>query len=380
MENSNEENLGSILYIEGDRLYLNNLVITDSEIVNYFKDLPEISRCERFETALKVGVISLKTIAINERVDYIQKEFNVLDSKFTLKIEKFYTDIEEQLKDSFGDKGSLSTIITSHFGENGDIVKKIFDPNLPGTPLNSLLTSLKRDISDLRSDLKLSEKTAEIEEKTPLKGSKFEDVCKNILSDFAITTGDMLECTTDEIGKIPRSKAGDYVITTGGKLQRKIVFETKDRELKSEPQILRELDEAMKNRDANYGILVGKYVESLPKSVNWFKEYPNNRLAICLSSKESDDELHSEMLLIAYKWARIKTLAEFVCSKDLDFNKIADKLNHIREKLNDFSRIKIQCSNIETASSQIRAIMKEFENIINYEIEDLLEIIEREES
>jgi hypothetical protein len=125
---------------------------------------------------------------------------------------------------------------------------------------------------------------------------------------------------------------------------------------------------------------VGKYVESLPKSVDWFKEYPNNRLAVCLSSKESDEELHNEMLLIAYKWARIKALSGVVCSKDIDFNNIVDKLNHIRERLHDLSRIKTQCSNIETASSQIRTLTRDFENAINNEIEDLLGIIEIEES
>ena len=63
-----------LLRVEGNRLIIGTYKIEDQEIVSYFADVKPEELQSRFETALKVGVISLRTIGLTQKIDYIQKE------------------------------------------------------------------------------------------------------------------------------------------------------------------------------------------------------------------------------------------------------------------------------------------------------------------
>src|SRR5437899_2138499 len=68
--------------IEKDKLIVKEFETYDKDIIGYLRDIEPEEQLEKFENALKVGVVAVRTIDVAEKVDYVQKEFNQLDSKF----------------------------------------------------------------------------------------------------------------------------------------------------------------------------------------------------------------------------------------------------------------------------------------------------------
>ena len=330
------------ILIENGKFLVKKFETADKDIVNYFQGIEPQARIERLENVLKVGVVALKTIGTTDKVDYVEKEFENLNHKFSEEIDK-------------------------HFGKDGKIMKELFDPNKEGTPLYNL----RNEIVQLRQQISVREARDDIIKKTPLKGKLFETVCEDILSQVAHHFGDGLENTTGKHGKLTGSKKGDFVISHAENSKR-IVFEVKDTATISNYQIQRTLSESLENRGASYGILVVKSVESLPKSVGWFQECGNKMLACALSTQESEDALHVELLLIAYKWARLRIMMQSFKENKVDAGFIEDKITKIQHKISELRTIRTQCTNIETSSDKIRTVARYLEETIGRELSEIL--------
>jgi len=275
------------LSIEENEITVDDFHTQDRDIVAYFNDLSESENPdEKFESALKIGVIASRTAGTTENVDYVEKSFN-----------KFTNDIDNKMENIFGDKGQFSELLKEHFGEDGYLIKELMNPSKEGTPLNSLKEELAKMINEIKEHLIASEAKKKIISTTTKKGEKFEEYCEPILSEITRVYGDQLEETGKTIGEISKCKKGDFVITVN-EIQKKIVLEMKDYGKLSRPQINDELDTGIKNRKADYGILVAKSQDSLPSDIGWFNEIEDKKLVIALGDNE-DNELHTEILLIA---------------------------------------------------------------------------------
>jgi hypothetical protein len=369
------EEIESDFIFDKKKMLVKDFETEDNEIVSFFKDYEERPKeiKEKFENTLKVGVVAVKTIGVAEKIDYIQKEFNELDNKFKDTFTDVTEELDEKLEGMFGEEGTFSELLEEHFGEDGKIVKELFDPNKEGTPLYNLKSEIENKIEDLKEKLGIKEKEEEIKSKTTLKGFDFENYCETILSKIARIYGDTLEKTGTKQGKVKLSKKGDFVLTLGHSDKKKIVLELKDGGRFSLNEIQRTMEEAIKNREAVYGIFVVKNTESLPESVGWFNEYNGNQLVCALGNKESDGMLHEEILYIAYKWAKLKILLEALKEKKLDASFVTEKVNTIKNKLEEFKAIRIQCSNIETANEEIRTISRRAEKGISEQLSVILE-------
>jgi hypothetical protein len=351
----------------------------DNDIVSYFKDYENSDELqERFESVLKVGVVATRTVGVTEKIDYIQKEFNILDTKFKDTFTDVTSELDNKLEEMFGEEGTFSSLLEEHFGEDGVLVKELFDPNKEGTPLYNLKSELEHKIEEIKEKLGISEAVEEIKSKTPLKGFDFEDYCQHILSRIARIHGDQLDKTGTKAGKVKLSKKGDFVLTLGHKIGKKIVLELKDGGKFSLNEIQHTMDEAIRNREATYGIFVVKNMESIPESVGWFNEYNGNQLVCALGNKESDGMLHEEILYIAYKWAKLKTLLESLQEKKMDASFIIQKATTIKNKLEEFKAIRTQCSNIEKSNEEIRTISRRAEKEISEQLTEIIESIKTE--
>ncbi len=380
MAKINEESLmgesKADINISNESLVINHFETTNQDVVSYFAGLKSEQVHSMFETALKVGVLSLRSANLTEKIDYVQKEFNLLSEKYSKKLEETMQGIGEQFEQAFGEEGSFSKVISDHFGEDGKIVKQIFDPTVEGTPLCKLKAEFRSDIQGLETRLGISQAVEEERQKTTLKGFSFEEFVESVFSDIAKQNSDILERTTTIPGKIKNSKKGDFVFSLSGKPDKRIVFETKDIGGISAPEIQRTLDEAMKNREAGYGVMLVKYVESLPKSVGWFNEYNGNQLVCALASQENEgDELHSELIQIAYRWAKAKLLLEAAREAKVDTVKLKEKVDSITTKVGSLSTIRTQCTNVEKASSTIRSNVDTIEREIKDDLNALLLLI-----
>ena len=207
--------------------------------------------------------------------------------------------------------------------------------------------------------------------KTTLKGESFQDLCEDLISQVCQIYGDVLENTTEKQGKLKNSKKGDFVSTISGN-GKKIVFEVKDVSTISTAEIQRTLEESIENREASYGILVVKYLESLPKSIGWFQEFGNNMLACALSTKEKEEGLHFQLLLIAFKWVRTRVMLQGLKESKVNAEFIQNRVTKIQNKLTELRTIKTQCTNILTASDKIKTVAKELEDEIGMELSEIL--------
>jgi len=356
-----EEKEGKVS-LNDDELLINDLTINEPEIVSYFQNLKESESLEKkLENLLKIGIVVSKSVNTTGNVNFVEKAFENLNSNFTNKLET-----------AFGENGDFSEILKNHFGEDGTIIKELLNPNKEGSPLNLLKQDLGGDLSEIRERLGINVAVAEEREHGTKKGFDFEDQCEEKLQWIAKIHSDKLERTGDESGKLGRSKKGDFVITLGD-INKKIVFEMKNKDGITQKYIQTELKEAIENREADYGIFVVKNKDSLPDSIGWFNEYDGNHLVCAVENDEGDSMIDGEIIHIAYKWARAKLRLEDSDSKKLDPSFIIEKTKEIKTKIGDMRKIKTQCTTIEKSTKDIRETAKDTEDNIKKDLEEIID-------
>ena len=340
--------------IEDDKLIVDHFETTNKEIVSYFSEMPEEERSAKFESMLLAATVVFKTIGTTEKIEYIEKAFDNFHKCFDDKIDEM-------------------------FGEDGKIVKEVFDPRREGTPLCDLKNEIKEVMKEIRDKLEGKKIEDEMREKTTLKGFSFEEVCEQILSDIIkMQEGDELHRTSMESGLLEHSKKGDFVISLGQKPDAKIVLEIKDVGTMSLPEIHRTLDESIENRGAKYGIVVFRFVESLPGGVGWFKEYYGKHLICALGTRQHEEFLAPEMLRVAFGWAKMRLLSGREAGETVDvIPVIREKMQKIKDSLKNFSNIRTQCTNLEKATGKIRSASDEIESEISSQLSDIEREISR---
>lgn len=314
--------------IENSELAVDDFRTADRDIVNFFSDYKGENFDSIFETALRLGVISLNSGQTTQNVDYVEKRFNQLKNEF-----------REQVDDLLGEDGQLM---------------EEFDPDSEGTPLQRLKRNMDDEFEKLRQELGVAKKEEEMIQKTSLKGEEFEDELHELLSDIAQVTGDKIEHTGEKEGEIAQSKKGDFVITLQDS-EKKIVVEAKDTYY-TQPNIEEEMDEAIRNRNASYGLFIAKSIENVPNKVGWFNEYNGDFLVLCL--EDSDDESNSmpeELMKISYRWSKMRIQAKrSVNTEEIDTNAVSQEIEEAERKLESFSNIRRKCTSIEDAADDIR--------------------------
>ena len=347
-----------------------NIKIKDEETYRFFQEVEEEKRIERLITVVKIGILGLNRMGVGENVDYVEKEFNTLLSKF----EKM---LDPTIKTSH--LGKLTAILEEYF-ERGGKVESIFDPMNEDTPIAILRKEIMAKIKEIRDELIKKDAKQEVINSTTLKGYEFEDTCEEIFSEIVSNNmGDELERKTNETGEITGCLSGDFIASLKDKPEKKIVFETKDVENISQRMIIETMEKAMNNRNASYGVFVVKHKEGIPKKIGVFNEFRGNILVVALGSKE-ENTFFPQLLHVAYRWAKLRISTEInIEQKAL---KVLDKsIKQISEKLETFSQIQRQCTNIEKATNEIRQYSEDLRNDIDEQIQQIQEaLISLEES
>ena len=308
-----------------------NISLQNQEIYNFLKEADEQQRPERLLTALQIGVIGLRRMDVGEDMDYVEKEFSNLLQKF----------------------------------------EGILDPSRENTPVSKLRNEILDEVRKLRDIIIKKEAQDEIISSTPLKGYNFEEKCEEVLNNIVKQNiGDELEKVTNQPGQLIGCKAGDFLLKLRENLDKKIVFETKDVDNISQPKIFENLEKAISNRGATYGVFVAKYKESLPQKIGFFNEYRGNMLVIALGSKSEDTFFPELILALAYHWIKMRLKTDIKIEKNT--MKILDEgIKKISEKIQVFSQIQRQCCNIEKASGEIRTYTEELKNDIGEQIQKI---------
>jgi len=317
---------------ESNTLEISNLTISDPDLVDYFGDRATEEEVQR---ALKVGVLSLEVAETSREVDYIEHAVTELQHEFESHIDDFTEEVESQLE------------------ENSTLIEDELDPTTDGTPTNDLKESLEQELQDVRSQIDQQFGHNELRKRTTHKGDDFEETLGHIIQDLTIGPMDDVEHTGNKSGSLNESKRGDYVITTEDGLR--IVIEAKDRTSNlSKPEIKNQLDEAIRNREADTGLLVSRNASALPTTdVGWFHEFDPKRSVVVLS-EDVDDEINPRFFKFAYNWSRIRAQqAQIELSEDIDAAWVDEQLEHLKDDIEDLQEMRDQAETIQQTAEEL---------------------------
>ena len=331
---------------------IQDLTVEDSDFFRYLQDVEPEAHESEVRSMLKMGVVALRASQTAGEVDYVDRRFTELQH-----------DLEAKFEDTFGEEGHVRDYIEGQIGDDGRLVDELLNPNEPDSPMYRLKEAISGEIDELEKNIFGEEVREEMVEKTPLKGGKFEEELEGLLGQVAETHGDKLTFTGEEPGELESSKKGDFVVDLG-RPKGRIVVEAKNMSYNL-PDIESEMEEAIRNREADYGLFVARSVDQLPKKVGWFNEYDGEYLVVALSEGE-EAESADELVKAAYRWSRMRLLEELTpTGDDIDVSEVQSKVKAAERTLEDFRNIRTKLTNIENSSQDIRDILGEIESDLN---------------
>jgi hypothetical protein len=175
-------------------------------------------------------------------------------------------------------------------------VRQALDPADPETPLGRLnhditteMKELRQAVNEVRIQDAVERVQTEMLELTAIKGRMFEELAFEAVAGVASLFGDDDELVGDQTGN-EANKCGDALVTlnpdaTPGASGR-IAVEMKDRKLTMR-ETHAELERAMKNRDANAGVIVFSRQEKAPTSMPL--QVFGAKVVVVLDKDEMDD-------------------------------------------------------------------------------------------
>jgi hypothetical protein len=415
--------------VKNDKLIIDHFELDSEDVVRYFEAVPEEALLERFDQALAIGTIALRTMQTYEKLDLIDRKFNRLQTSFESKLKETLAEITKEVDDKFGKKGDVTLFVEKHFGEKGEVptlvegyfgkdgqlskvvedhfgvkgsfneavekyfgdkglfqeqvekilgdkgrLKTLLDPGEKGTPFNLLIEDIKAENAKLIERLVAEKARDELTAKTPLKGFEFEDWVYTTLCEIARSSnlGDVIQdVSTERSDSLLASKKGDFVLTLGENPSLRVVVDAKSYSSRlTFPKIKETLEQAMKARNAHYGILVSKQRDALPAFVGYFNEYDN--MLVCALGKNDDPTLNYEIMDVAYKWAKLQVLRRNRESGRVDASEVSKELNAVKDELKEFQRILAQCDSIDTSSAAIREACNTMKSKVSSRIDALL--------
>lgn len=364
--------------------------IHDEDIADFLEGFDESEQADVVEQAFRVGAMTLQLGETTKDVEHVKREFESMQAEFEGEIE----DVCNELDQKFGDDGELAEALTEHLGEEGTLRERIdeafgedgeltdrldsvlgddgskiqdaLDPGVEGTPTYRL----KQEIREIQHAIEREAGREEERQQSWKKGADFEETLGNLLDTLVYNTMHGVTHTGTKEGEIPGRDVGDYVLTVGETGQ-KIVVEAKSEKQNSTQDIKDEMEEAIENRDAEYGIFVTECESYVPNKIGYFQEYDQKILCVALCADE-DDEIDPGFLNIAWNWARMRTIQSHVeTGESVDTETIQTQVEGVRSSIERVSTVKRKCSKIESTAVEIKTLLDEIRDDVNSDLDTI---------
>jgi len=374
--------------VNSSEVIINDLVIENEELTQY------IASSENKEQALleviSLGVQTLNTLKNSIEKDYTKKVFKEMSESMDKTLDTTLTSIQDEFNNYFDDEdGTFIKELNDSSSELSKTLKEEFENFLDPSKTESAITKIKEvlteakeqskisfeealnpsiesskiyelktqlvdsfnnkideistQVSDLTIALGIEEKTAELKEKSTQKGLEFEEVVQTKLVDLA--PNDFVSRVSKEKGSVAKSDKGDHVLTIsqGNENEVKIVFESKSgNDFDSTSKIKKYLDEAMKNRDSEVGVMVFDEISRYKElSANPFFIIDENKLAVYLDKENSQDDTAFRVCYVYARQLALKISKTNVTSNEVDLSMLHDELNDIFTEINNLRAIKL---------------------------------------
>jgi hypothetical protein len=392
--------------LENDTLILQHFTETDAPVVRFIRAAADAEAA--VHSCLQVGARAIDLTQVNLDAAVVERKFDAMtlrlsqqltdtatrvhdtthalldgeDGALAVALEKWLTDVESTLEDTFDEDskrsaiGKLERLFEQAKQAQVDAVRRLVDPHDEDGPLarqrREILDAFKEEAAAIKGAVaevseKIAVRTAESEllEHTAIKGAAYEDIVHAEVARIVEPFGDIAEPT----GTVPGAtggKKGDEVVTlnpeeTRGQVAR-YVLEIKDRKV-GLSAILAELDEAQANRGALAAIAVFSREDNCPAAGPFTYHGPRALVAL---DKDIPDPAALRLACLWARWSAHRQLteeregidAERIDALTAEASRALDRLVTIR-RCHTSARNKIQ-----EAGSQVDDLGSEVEGIL----------------
>lgn len=341
-----------------------NLIIDDINVYSYLSNVKPEFREEVIKKCIIAGCVGLRNITLIENVDYIQKEFNQLMNNFKDQNNELMKELTQILdvENTQSPFGKFKLLFEEYFDLKKGKIGDLLDPFAEGTPIRKLRDEILKKITELREELIKEKEMEKIVSKTTLKGKEFEDLVYQDIQLICVPYQDTVEYVADKIGNI--GKQGDIIIDVNGDASRRIVIECKDSTNYSSKKVNDEIESAIKNRDAKFGIFLFNRTDQVPTELQPLK----------ITNKYIVTSFENNGLYIAFRVARLFVEKEKEIREiKIPIDKIQKELEELKEKMELVNDINKKLTQIDNASSYIRENI----NRLKKDVEDTIEKIKK---
>ena len=237
--------------------------------------------------------------------------------------------------------------------------------------LDDRMATLQQEVAALRAEReKLEELEAERDRGTA-KGRTFEEEVAAAIDELAALQGDDCEAVGDVKGATGR--VGDVVVgidACNGPARGRIVFEAKNSKL-SRPGALSELDKSLRDRDADFAVLVVPSDDKVPSRMHRLREYNGDKMVVTLDP-DADGALE---LQVAYSLARARVLMQRSDADGVDASAISDQVERALNAMESLRRVRSQLTGAKTSIDQARALLDSIADQVRAHLDHVNELV-----
>jgi hypothetical protein len=232
------------------------------------------------------------------------------------------------------------------------------------------MAELEKQVQALRLEKEKLEEVGAERERGTAKGRTFEEAVADAVDAIALAQGDVAEAVGDL--KEAGGKVGDVVVAIdacNGPARGRIVIEAKDRRL-SGPKALRELDQAMAERSADFAVLVVPTEDEVPAKMQALREYNGDKLVVAL-----DPDSGALALEVGYRLARARVLMKRSDADGIDAGGVHDAAERALAALAEERKVKQQLTaattnigkayeGVEGMTARVRGLLEEIDALV----------------
>ena len=233
------------------------------------------------------------------------------------------------------------------------------------------MAALERELQGLRDERDKQLELAAERERGTAKGRDFEAAVADALDEIARGQGD--DC--DSVGDLKGAtgKTGDVVVAIDGcrgPARGRVVFEAKNSRI-SKPEALRQLDQALAERDADFAVLVVPGEDKVPARMVPLLEYNGDKLIVTYDPEEG-----SKLTLeVAYALARARVLMSRAGEEGVDAAAVRETVERALASLDEVRKVKSQLTGATTSIETARELVDRMADVVRSHLRNIEALI-----